>query len=85
MMANKKKTETIENTIPAVEVIKETPLVKKLEKTDDQFVFRCPGKKGKCGNIHFRHAGYIELMMPYMEPDKTRKVTKDSRQVHICT
>jgi len=86
-MAKRKTGTEVDNSnmLPAVEVIKEAPLVKKLANMDDLFVFKCQGKKGKCGNIHFRHAGYIELMMPYIQPDKTRKVTKDSHQVHICT
>lgn len=44
-------------------------------------MFRCTG----CENVHFRHAGYLEMLMPFMRSDGEKKVSKDSYQVHVCT
>jgi len=70
---------------------------KKVVSTDDLFLFKCEKKVGKvrkkiCGNVHFRHAGYVEMMIPYVRPDsdaKTKKeigkIARDSFQVLVCT
>ena len=41
--------------------------------------------KCECGNCHFRHAGYVETLTPYVQVDTKKKVMKDSYQVHVCT
>ena len=56
-----------------------TPKV--VEKPDDMFLFQC----SKCGNVHFRHAGYVEMLLPFIRADKEKKVSKDSYGVHVCT
>jgi predicted nucleic-acid-binding Zn-ribbon protein len=48
---------------------------------EDLFMFRC----SSCGNVHFRHAGYIETMLPYIQVDKEKKVQHDSYCVYVCT
>lgn len=48
---------------------------------DEMFLFQCSG----CGNVHFRHAGYVEMLMPFIRADKEKKVSKDSYSVHVCT
>ncbi len=53
---------------------------KKIKSVDELFLFKC-----ECENIHMRHSGYVEMLMPYIQADKEKKVTKDSHQVMICT
>lgn len=48
---------------------------------DELFMFRCSG----CNNIHFRHAGYVGIFMPYVKPGGDERVTKDSYTVNVCT
>jgi len=48
---------------------------------DDLFIWKCP----ECSNIHFRHAGYVEMLLPYITGQKEKKVQADSYQVKICT
>jgi len=58
---------------------------------EDLFLFQCPkeieeGKdKKKCGNIHYRHAGYVMALIPYVNPKKEKNVAKSSDSVMICT
>ena len=44
-----------------------------------------PGTNSVCGNLHFRHAGYLEGLMPFIRPDKAKRVDKSSYQVMVCT
>lgn len=37
-----------------------------------------------CKGIHFRHAGYVELMLPFIKPGGTKEMALDSRQVMLC-
>jgi hypothetical protein len=53
---------------------------KVLQKPDEMFLFRC-----SCGNAHFRHAGYVETLMPFARADGEEKVSKDSNTVNVCT
>lgn len=43
------------------------------------FLYKC-----SCGNGHFRHAGYVELMLPFIEPGK-KEVCMQSHSVKVCT
>lgn len=52
----------------------------KAKSPKDLFLFQCG-----CGCIHFRHAGYIESLMPYMRADKSKHVSEDSESVLVCT
>src|SRR5947208_3609453 len=47
---------------------------------NDVFFFECFGCKG----THFRHAGYVEIMLPFMRPGNERRVGMDSLPVKIC-
>lgn len=47
---------------------------------ETMFLFKCT-----CGNVHFRHAGYIEAIMPYIQADQEKKVQSDSLSVKVCT
>jgi hypothetical protein len=51
---------------------------KKIE-GNDLFLFKC-----ECGGMHFRHAGYVEMMMPYIKANKEKNVTTDSYPVKVC-
>lgn len=52
-----------------------------IDRPGDMFLFQC----SKCKNVHFRHAGYVEMLMPFIRADKEKKVSKDSYSVHVCT
>jgi len=52
----------------------------KLTATEDILMFNC-----ECGNVHFRHAGYVEVLVPWVNSSKVGKVGKDSLQVMVCT
>lgn len=44
------------------------------------FLWKC-----SCGNRHFRHAGYVESMTPFMRAGGEKRVAVESYQVKICT
>lgn len=48
--------------------------------TEDIFFFKCKG----CGASHFRHAGYMEVMVPFIRPGNEKRVSVDSLQVKVC-
>ena len=66
--------------IKADEMFKDKTSVKKLENLDDMFVFRC----SDCGGVHFRHAGYMEMLIPWMDSNKKKKINRNSLQVQVC-
>jgi hypothetical protein len=43
------------------------------------FFFKC-----SCGHTHFRHAGYMKLMLPYLKHDGDKRVSVDAYQVMVC-
>lgn len=45
---------------------------------------KTPKDKEKCGGIHFRHAGYVQTMLPFMRPNQDKKVELTSYQVMVC-
>ena len=53
----------------------------KLIDADQLYLFKCPG----CDGVHFRHAGYLEALMPFVRSDGDKKVEKDSYPVQVCT
>jgi hypothetical protein len=53
---------------------------KKLEDDNKLFLFKCY----ECGGMHFRHAGYFEMIMPYVRADQSRNVSTDSYSVKVC-
>ena len=47
--------------------------------------YRTPGKPAvKCEGVHFRHAGYVEMLLPYMKPGGVKEVIVENRQVMVC-
>lgn len=63
---------------PSEPGFKERVTPKKL--TDDMFFFKC----SSCGNMHFRHAGYFELLLPFMRAGNEKRMMMDAHQVMIC-
>ena len=52
---------------------------KPLAEEKDVFFFKC-----SCGKCHFRHAGYMEILVPFVRPGDERCVAKETKQVKIC-
>lgn len=79
------KTETPPPTAPEGASAKLAQLARpiKVEKHDDLLMFVCPTPE--CKNIHFRHAGYIELQVPHLTADRKEKLATDSIAVRVCT
>jgi hypothetical protein len=44
------------------------------------FFFHCPN----CEGIHFRHAGYAELMFPFIRPGDEKRIGLESHAVKVC-
>ena len=77
-------------TKPTVKEPKSNSMVKKVKNFDKEYlVFKCTAKtgllKGKCNNKHFRHAGYMEFLVPFIKSNKEGKVQTDSVEVKVCT
>jgi hypothetical protein len=47
----------------------------------DVFLFNCP----ECANVHFRHAGYVGIVLPFIRPGNEKRIAKDDTQVMVCT
>ncbi len=51
------------------------------EDTQKRLVFfQCSG----CGGMHFRHAGYVDTLMPFVRGGDGPRVSKNSYCVNIC-
>ena len=88
MPESKKKKEVTKQAL--VEEPKLGNMVKKVKDFDKEFlVFKCTAKskirKKECGNKHFRHAGYMEFLVPFIKSTKEGKVQTDSVEVKVCT
>lgn len=44
------------------------------------FFFSCSGCKG----VHFRHAGYVKAMVPFMRAGGEKRISVDNHQVMVC-
>ena len=44
------------------------------------FFFKCE----ECGGAHFRHAGYLEVMMPFLRPGSEKRMSVEGYPVKIC-
>lgn len=44
------------------------------------FLFECKG----CGGAHFRHAGYVQTMLPFLRPGGEKRINVDNLQVMVC-
>jgi hypothetical protein len=51
-------------------------------KTPDEniFFFKC----SECSGSHFRHAGYVEILLPFLRAGGEKRVGLDSLPVKIC-
>lgn len=48
--------------------------------TDKLLLFQCPSCKG----VHFRHAGYVKVLLPFMGSGLEKKMALDNHQVMVC-
>jgi len=79
----------------ADDAFSESVTPKKLKDVSELFLFKCsakidmqgkpPGTEPVCNNSHFRHAGYLEGLMPFIRPDGNKKVDKSDYCVMVCT
>lgn len=60
--------------------MKQSDIIEALNDTNRLFLFKCPN----CGGVHFRHAGYVETQIPFIDPKEGPKVSVESLQVKIC-
>ncbi len=65
------------NPHPDAEGFKEKVTPKKPD--DDLFLFTCA-----CGGIHYRHAGYVKALIPFIEQGGQKKIVTDNHQVLVC-
>jgi hypothetical protein len=53
------------------------------------FMFKCSNTIGvfkkKCNNVHFRHAGYTEILLPFIRAGNQKRVNAESHHVKVCT
>ena len=49
------------------------------KKPEDINMFKC-----KCGKVHFRHAGYIQTMVPFMRAGSDKRIALTEERVMIC-
>jgi len=66
----------------ALRPVEELPIpINEVDQGDGLRLFKCP----QCGHVHFRHAGYIEVPTPFVEPDKKEiKAVLSSQPVKLC-
>lgn len=64
-----------------LERFNQSEFVSKVENTNDLFLLKCP----KDGNVHFRHAGYVYPMTPYVDPKRGAQVSSVQTPVMVCT
>lgn len=50
-----------------------------IEPPDTVHFFKC-----ECGSIHYRHAGYVKTMVPFMRSGAEKKVSVANEQVMVC-
>ncbi len=62
---------------PDAEGFKEKVTPKKPD--ENMFFFKC-----SCSGIHYRHAGYVKTLIPFIKPGGVKEVVADSRQVMVC-
>lgn len=63
---------------PGREGFKEKVTPKEVDDTK-LFIWKC-----SCGHQHLRHAGYMRVMMPYLESGGEKRMTCENFQVMVC-
>lgn len=72
--------EEIQKSQPAVPIIV-APAPQVMNSPEELKLFACPN----CGGIHFRHAGYVETLTPFMDSESPSvRVASDDKQVKVC-
>lgn len=61
-----------------------TPIEPKEE--DGVFFFKCTSEKLSkiCGGVHYRHAGYIQTMIPFMRSGGERRIGIEDKRLWVC-
>lgn len=81
---DKKSKDTATELPSALGAFKQEAFVETLKDTSDLMLFKCTS----CGGVHFRHAGYVESMTPYISlmPKGAREVKSStvSLPVKVC-
>jgi len=62
---------------PANEGFKEKITPKPID--EKVFIFSCV-----CGKSHFRHAGYIKTLLPYLKPGGAKSMVTENQSVMVC-
>ena len=47
---------------------------------ENLFLYECKN----CGGIHFRHAGYVPVMVPFIEGGGEKRMVLDESRVMVC-
>ncbi len=55
-------------------------ITKPAAESEGVYLFMCE----ECGGYHFRHAGYIKTMIPFMRSGGEKRVNVESVQVMVC-
>jgi len=61
------------------ETLKKKSTPKEIKNATDLNFFKC-----SCGGIHYRHAGYVQIFMPFVKGSKEGDLCKNNEGVYIC-
>lgn len=63
---------------PSKEGFRERATPKAVE-DDKLFIWKC-----SCGHPHLRHAGYMRIMLPYIQAGGEKRISAEPHQVMVC-
>ena len=71
-----------DESIPTVSTVLEKATDNYIVPVDEcnSLILKCP----ECKGIHFRHAGYIETVLPHIEAGGAVRIINQSHQVKVC-
>ena len=64
---------------PAAEGFSERVSAKQIDETKI-FLHKC----ANCSGVHFRHAGYVEVLVPFIRPGDEKRMLMQSEPVKVC-
>lgn len=64
---------------PAAEGFSERVSAKRLDEAKI-FLHKC----GNCSGVHFRHAGYVEVLVPFIRSGDEKRMLMQSEPVKVC-
>lgn len=65
---------------PDAEGFSERVTPKEAKENEGVFFFKCKG----CDGIHYRHAGYVKTMIPFMRTGGEKRINLDSLNLNVC-